>query len=614
MRKQTLTSLVSLVLSAATASANPWANYDWSTGQWATPNAGAAQQQSDLSAINSYRTQVVGQGPVARPPVKAADLIEPVDQSTSESTAQQVSFAPGVSSFGVAMPQANCPTCQPGPSAYAQAPQIYGPPMTSQPPVVQTPAPAVESYGGPIYGEAAPITQGPIMQGPPSASFDPYGGAIGHGYGYGAAPGGNYTVGFYSEALFFERENYLDDLRNFTDGPADSGFSFADLYGTQDATGFRLGLEFLSCDACSPWQRGFGFDYFDPGSFGSVTGGTLATGLAFDAGTKGTDPSTLAGCFVLSQNTFFASMARVASVNTLTNNEQDEFEGLGPDPSTVAFDPGRTTGSETFALPTWEAGYDSEVWSVGAHYIVARRGPKRFKLGVGWKQYQVNENSFAAIRGPFHATDASFFTPAFPQAPAALNNGLEHGSFLDTTRNDGSDPGLLYLGPPGAEDGFDAQNNGTAGLTDGIGPDTLELLSGQSANNTLNGLNIFVVSQLFGGTRFDVNGRLDLGVYHNTAEATVFERYTELTGNGSVYGRSFSEQRDVVSFVAGASIDAGYWVTEWLRLYGGYEVMFINGVALSPEQESGITGTQFRLQHDGDLMMRGAKAGFEILY
>lgn len=673
MRKQTLGVLASFVVTAAAASANPWANYDWSTGRMSPGQAASGiPAAGQASAAHSYRSlpRQANAYPLVEQKQSAAQRQATVQrqpagqQATSVprhsvNTASETVFTPSMFNddglrdnlTGGASPVTYSPASYPNVTQQqidqARAARL---PQSAQSPLspghsLQTQAvePALsESFAGMTEDEikrtsyrsqyyaaqaqqaVAPPTQAYMTL--PSQSISEYGdpAIFPQGYEYSGdtcntcpAPAArNYEFNFLSEALFFDRRDNFDTLRNFSDGPANSGFGFDDVFSGSESTGYRIVAELLTGDPCSCWQHGFGVSYFDPGRFGSASGGTFAFGIAFDAGTKGTDPSTLAGCFVLSQNTFFASLARVAAVNTLTNNEQEEFEGLGPDPSTVAFDPARRTGSENFALPTWTASYDSEINSIGAHFLVAQKRQQRLKFGVGWQQYNVNEGSFVAISGPLHATDATFFTtsPPFPQAPALRNNGLEHGSFLDNTRNDGSDPGLVYLGPPGAEDGFDAQNDGTLGLTDGSGPDFIGLLSRQSTDNTLNGINFFAQSQVLRTGRFDVKARLDLGVYHNQAEATVSELYQELTSNGSAYGRSFNESRDVVSLVAGTSLDAGFWVTDHLRLYGGYEIMFISGVALSPEQESGIVGNQFSIQHDGDVILQGAKAGFEFLY
>lgn len=606
MRKATLASLATLLLTATGASANPWANYDWSTGSFSDPFGGYRapaypNEQPMIQAAPSAFNQPVMQQQQAAP------------AQTAEAT--QVNYSQ-ISHQYVMPPATSGPACNCQSERYSMQPMMTAPApqMQYQPaPQMQYSAAPQMSYGGPSYG--GPVQYGESV-GDPGYLNPAYVGNECNNYdvGYGmcgVSPSRSYTINVRAEALFFNRVDNFNDSRFILDGP--NPLTLNDVAGDGSATAWRIGADLLFGDPCSDWQHGVGFVYGNYGNFYTSNTGTLPLGIAFDANTKNVPGVVNTSCFFIDQTTFFASLARVASANSDQTNEQEELEGLGPDPL-----PG--SGSENFALPTYRVDYESDLDTIGVDFIVARK-TRRIRLGVGWRQWNLNESSFVGITGPLHATDLSFAN-GLPRRPDTINNGLEHNAFVYAGTGNGSDPGYTYIGPVGAEDGFDGQEvdpiTGAAvdnnGQTDGVGPDTIEMLSTQRATNTLNGINFSAAGQLFCYNRFDLYGGMNLGVYHNHAEGVVAERITELTGNGSAYGRGFTDSQDVVSFVGSTSLEAGYWVTNWARLYGGYEVVFINGVALSPEQEAGMSGNAYMLKHDGDLILHGAKVGMEFLY
>lgn len=420
---------------------------------------------------------------------------------------------------------------------------------------------------------------------------------------YIPAPSRTYTVAGFAEALFLNRNNDFSNTRNIVSGPNNIGFG--DVLGNDDTGGWRIGADLLFGNPCSDWSHGVGFVYGDYGSFRNSGSGEFDLGISFDATTKNVPGFVNNSCYFFDQNTFFASMARVASSNSDQTNEQEELEGLGPDPL-----PG--SGSENFPLPTYRADYDSDIDSVGIDFVLARRS-RRLRIGIGWRQWNISEQSFVGITGQLHATDLAFANTGVA-APGAVNNGLEHLAFVYDAQNNGADAGFTYTGPVGAEDGIDSANFDVNGANDGVGPDTIELLSSQQATNTLNGLDLNVRGQIFARGRFDLVCSANIGVYINEASGVVAERVTEITGNGSVYSRGFSDSDEVISLIGGIGLDAGYWIKPSVRVYAGYQTVFINGVALSPEQETGMINNYYRLQHNGDIALHGAKLGLEFLY
>lgn len=604
MRKTTLASLATLLLTASGASANPWANYDWATNSYVSQQPGMAETYR-APAYPSER-QVLQTSPTA--------FQQPANQHGNGSYENALfgQYTAGAKAYGepeavdqngiqpVSCPSGNCQS-----QSYSMAPM-----MASPSPQMSYGHPPQMGYASGCYsnGACGNGACGGYADVNPMYVNNCYDTTCNTCY---AAPARTYAINVRKEALFLNRIDNFNDAGVILDGP--TPWTVNDAFGDDEATAWRIGADILFGDPCADWQHGVGFVYGDYGSYETSQSGELPLGIAFDASTKNVPGFVNTSCFFLDQSTFFSSVARAASSNGEFTNEQEELEGLGPDPL-----PG--SGSETFDLPTYRADYRSDLDTIGVDFVLARKS-KRLRFGVGWRQWTLNESSLVGITGPLHATDLAFAN-GLGRAPGAINNGIEHQAFVYNGFGNGADAGFTYIGPPGAEDGIDAQEvdpiTGAAidnnGATDGVGPDTIELLSAHQAANRLNGINFSVAGQVFSQGRFDVLGTMNLGVYHNQASGAVAERVTELTGNGSAYGRGFTDNQDVVSFIGSAGLEGGYWVTDWARLFAGYEVMFINGVALAPEQESGLGNSDYMLQHDGDLILHGAKAGVEFLY
>lgn len=183
---------------------------------------------------------------------------------------------------------------------------------------------------------------------------------------------------------------------------------------------------------------------------------------------------------------------------------------------------------------------------------------------------------------------------------------------MNNDANDGlSDAALTEAGLTriaGAGNGFD--NLESAG-----GPDTLTLLFGATTSNRLNGIQgtfdgTIVDSQYF---IVDVFGRL--GVFHNDATAKFVETVSGSGNDNSVYSRTFQDSQNDLAFATGAGIRVALKLTDFLRLHTGYEFVYIDGLALAPDQmfRVGPEGI-FTIDNNGDMVIHGGRAGIEVVW
>ncbi|MEZ6124388.1 MAG: hypothetical protein R3C49_14615 [Planctomycetaceae bacterium] len=300
--------------------------------------------------------------------------------------------------------------------------------------------------------------------------------------------------------------------------------------------------------------------------------GSLTAGLSFD-GAAGT--SWPAGANTLAVGSLFEPL-RIASTAGL-GGEGDEDDGLGPN---AGFnDP----------LPTYQVYYNSSLQDLQVN-MISNDPCAEVRIGFGYRNLQLNENAGVLIRGSYRATDIG-----------AANNGLSHAALTGPG-------GLTFMG--GAANGFgDEAAPGNGGL-----PDQLTLSHQALTSNDLNGFQMIVDACLLDLPRFNITTYVKAGAYHNHARGRVRERYTGTGGDFSQYGRDFEDSKDVVSFVGGVAVKAGIPLSNHLQFTGGYEGNFISGVALSPEQASGIHGNRYQVATDGQLVVHGATFGLELTY
>ena len=397
------------------------------------------------------------------------------------------------------------------------------------------------------------------------------------------APQRTYAGSVFAEALFFNLGGNYDCSRpivqgaNGSLGPLGETFGYEDL-GGYDATGWRIGADLLFGNACDQWLKGVGFTYANFGGFGASRTGQFGGGLDFinhpDQVTH-PGPTDYAGI----QNDFITNDTHFRSLRQAVG-EQNAIDGTN-DCYHAGDEPQGLQRAATF-----RADNHLDIDGIGVNFIVAERC-RKVQFSVGWQQYNIHNNAFAGVSGMFNQgndANADWY--------AAGTAGLSNQALTNA--------GLAHVG--GVDDG----------LANGA---WLEMLSGAETSNTLNGVNFGLQTRLLCCRNFDLVGGLNAGVFLNQAEARVYERYSELEDYGlSQYGRQYTQHEDVVSFAGGLNLTAGYWVNDCVRLYGGYELLWISGLALAPTQQKGLTLENYHFKHDGDLLLHGAKVGVEFCY
>ena len=456
------------------------------------------------------------------------------------------------------------------------------------------PAPYAEpAYAAPLSGHPAPGA-GSVYQPAPVDAYvaEPavsgydagYGGCGTYDAGYGSAscgvtnsPARTWSSRGYAEALFLNADSGFTGLPAVT-GSGGSLGPLGDTLGYEDvskgsATGYRIGADLLFGNACDPWMKGVGFSYTDFGSFGGSRVGQFDNGVDFIGHPRPAN-HVAGGREALSDfGQFQVFRQAVAEQNAIDG--QENYYGC----ENIFNDAGDVVRNATF-----RADHHLDVDAFGVNFLLADRC-RKCTFGVGYRRLNVGSNGFIGITGELQSgngANADWYDPntASLSSQAFQNAGLTHVE--------------------GADDGI---QNGQ----------WVELLSGASAHNELNGIDFNGRVRLLCRGGFDLVGTGNVGVYQNNVDARVFQRFSELEGGGnSRYGRTADVHDSVVSFAAGLGLTGGYWVTDCLRVYGGYEVNWISGIALAPEQA--FTENSYHLKHNGDLLLHGAKVGVEYCY
>jgi len=374
---------------------------------------------------------------------------------------------------------------------------------------------------------------------------------------------------FQAEALFWTRNS------NFAGGTIIGGpdaLSYDNLNFNYQS-GYRL----KSAIAMEDFELEFSWMQID--GWDESQAGQLTSGVSFDSGIT----TSFAGANFINATTYFQPIFNAASADLSGGggpNEQLEDDGFGP------------VGVFADPAATYQMQYRSNLkdWELMAKYAPVNR---RFKLGAGWRHVNLDELSSISLTGTFRAVDNN----------AGANGGLAHTALTDP--NGGN---LTLIS--GVGDGFDDET----ALLGPAGPDTLRFQNSATTDNSLNGIQFSLESLIIESEHWLFDGFIKAGAYHNQARGTITETYSGIGNDNSVYGRTLTNNQSSVAFVGQTGVGLVYRINDHIRIRGGWEVLFLSGVALAPEQATAVIGSVYNVENNGNMIANGGNAGLEFVF
>lgn len=398
-------------------------------------------------------------------------------------------------------------------------------------------------------------------------------------------------VEFDAQWLIFNRDN--DANGNIVNGPTSVGLGQGD-YGT--TSGYRLSL-------------GGSLPYFDvDATFSQLdtwedrTSGTFSEIIVLDTGIDGEDLSSvnrLAAFTALGQAARFADL--VAGDDETTESERI----IRPTDLPSVYD--TVFGFDSFDEPSYATFQESNFREFEVN-IGTPRECRRWQFAIGYRHIKVDERSGVAISGLFDALDTddgNRFDGSMADDP---NNGLGNEAII----------GVGMSSFDGAADGFDAVFD-TTDPAMVIAPDVVTYAINGNADNELNGAQAVFIGRLFDGDWVTVEGIGKAGIYSNNVRASVSEFLIGSGNDDSVYNRAFSSDDTTAAFAGNIGVRGTVSLTDYINIIAGYEVIFLSGVALGPDQIHGLSedllgNTRYDVQHDGTIVLYGGNLGLELLW
>jgi len=301
-------------------------------------------------------------------------------------------------------------------------------------------------------------------------------------------------------------------------------------------------------------------------------GGVLSRAVAFNGGQASAlvDPSGNAN--FLNTGTYFRPIFD-AAMDPLANPAIQNYAFL--------------KGGSTYALYSTSTLYD-----VQANFKTRRTNDQRISFGVGYRNIRLSEGTTAGVSGVFGTND------------------LPGGGNANNTLSDAAltAHGLTLIS--GAGDGW----TNTVGSTT-----TLSLLWNGTTTNQLNGFQGTMDASLLERGIFTLEGLARAGVFYNRMSGTIRETYAGGGADDSVYGRTLTDQRDVVSFAGNLGLNGVFQVTDHVRIRTGYEVMLLTNAAESGKQQNGVSYNSvgiasYSVQGGSTVVLHGARAGVEVVW
>jgi hypothetical protein len=368
-------------------------------------------------------------------------------------------------------------------------------------------------------------------------------------------------VRFQSDYIFFNRTNDTDG--NLITGPG--GFSADDHdFSWESGYRFTLGGSLSEVDVEA--------SFFTIPQWSSSESGILGLPLVFD------DPTNV---FVAPANGlgFSTGLGIAADIAGL---EDDEIEYL---------EAGALVRSQ------YTSRLDSFELNIGSNRYV-----RPVYFAVGWRHFEVNEDSRLLAVGDFQAVDAA--TGIFPGGGGGIgNDGLSAAALAAAG----------YVNLVGPDDGFLGYDP-TA-----VAPviTTLAAVFDGRARNNLDGVQVTLGGRYAASQMVTVDGFIKAGVYQNDSQGTVRELLQGVANDDSVYELRLSDRDRTASVGAGIGFNVLVALTDYISLKSGYEALFLTNMAFGPDQASGLKtdllgNTRFHVVNNGLFVAHGGNIGLEI--
>ncbi|MGD9855421.1 MAG: hypothetical protein AB7U20_10785 [Planctomycetaceae bacterium] len=239
--------------------------------------------------------------------------------------------------------------------------------------------------------------------------------------------------------------------------------------------------------------------------------------------------------------------------------------------------------------------YETDYYDFELNITTSRQNWYRF--GLGYRHVNVDERSLFGVSGLFDALD--------------VDDGQTVGGMANDENDGLSDAALTEAGlmrTAGGADGFD-------NLASGGGPDNVAVNLNAYTNNRLNGVQGTFDGNIVDTQFFIVDLFARLGLFHNETSAQVVESVVGSSNDGSVYSRTLEDNQNDFAFVTGAGVRAAVKLNDYVRLHTGYEFIFIDGLALAPDQPFRVgPGNVFTIDNNGNMLIHGARAGIEVIW
>lgn len=390
-----------------------------------------------------------------------------------------------------------------------------------------------------------------------------------------------------ADALYFTRNNRSKDTP-VIEGPDSFRFNTLDF---DYQAGTRLSVGYFEDD--------YEFDgsFTTLGNWATGQNGTLIHGLNFDGPTAfgaatpaaqtavdiGNDPNFITG------NTYFSPMNAAAS----SAAEANELEYLK-------------------AGAKFSTYYTSDLQDIEVNFKKRPQPGRWIRFGLGYRNFQFNELGQTRISGEFGAADSGLIP--IPADAGTSDQGLSNGSLTGS--------GLTSVftvttpaPPTPLANGF-SDGSTSAPVT---APDVLLFSSNSSVVNQLHGVQATADFVFIESDFWELGGFAKAGIYRNAARGSITERYADAQNDKTTYSRSFNASNNGAAFAGHLGLTSRAFVTKNIRVFTAYEVIFLNGLALAPDQVRAVSneptpGAVLNLQTHGNVILHGGRLGLEILF